>query len=162
MDPKNKVQPYKTIYKPINKDDEWYDNFDDIVFRYNLKDVVKTSMNEASKGAINYFSDLKYYYQKAFRYLDVEEREEYKQLAKDFFSRLQIDDKVRSVGLEESSSSEEKRIAKRAIKSIAKYRGVGEDEARNDLIRAAKELGSLKEAIKEIFECVVWKNSICN
>ena len=45
----------------------------------------------------------------------------------------------------ESSSSEEKRIAKRAIRSIAKYRGVSEDEARNDLIRAANELGSLEE-----------------
>jgi len=58
---------------------------------------------EASKGALNYFNDLKYYYQKAFRYLDVEEREEYKQLAKDFFSNLQIDDKVRAVGLEEGA-----------------------------------------------------------
>ena len=47
--------------------------------------------------------------------------------------------------LEESSSSEERRIAKRAIRSIAKYRGVSEDEARNDLIRAANELGSLEE-----------------
>jgi len=47
--------------------------------------------------------------------------------------------------LDESSSSEEKRIAKMAIKKIAKYRGVGEDEARNDLIRAAKELGNLNE-----------------
>ena len=49
--------------------------------------------------------------------------------------------------LDESSSSEEKRIAKRAIRSIAKYRGVGEDEARNDLVRAAKELGDLKEEV---------------
>jgi hypothetical protein len=47
--------------------------------------------------------------------------------------------------IDESSSSEERRIAKRAIRSIAKYRGVGEDEARNDLIRAAKELGNLNE-----------------
>jgi hypothetical protein len=56
---------------------------------------------EASKGAMNYFNDLKYYYQKAFRYLDIEEREEYKQLAKDFFSKLQVDNKVRAVGLDE-------------------------------------------------------------
>jgi len=54
MDPTNKVQPFKVIYKPVNKDDEWYDNFDDIVFRYNLKDVVKTSMNEATEDAIYY------------------------------------------------------------------------------------------------------------
>ena len=49
MDPKNKVQPFKVIYKPVNKDDDFYDKFDDIVFRYNLKGVVKTSMSEASK-----------------------------------------------------------------------------------------------------------------
>ena len=56
--------------------------------------------------------------------------------------------------LNESASTEEKRIAMRAIKSIAKYRGVSEDEARNDLMRAAKELGSLKEAIKDIKETI--------
>jgi uncharacterized protein YodC (DUF2158 family) len=56
--------------------------------------------------------------------------------------------------LVESSSSEEKRIAMRAIKSIAKYRGVSEDEARRDLMRAAEELGSLKEAIKDIKETI--------
>lgn len=56
--------------------------------------------------------------------------------------------------LKEGASTEEKRIAMSAIKRIAKYRGVDEDEARNDLIRAAKELGSLKEAIKEIFETI--------
>ena len=50
------------------------------------------------------------------------------------------------LGLEESSSTEEKRIAMRAIKSIAKYRGVNTDEAKADLLRAVKELGDLKEA----------------
>ena len=47
--------------------------------------------------------------------------------------------------LDESSSSEEKRIAKMAIKKLAKYRNVSEEEARQDLVRAAKELGDLKE-----------------
>ena len=68
--------------------------------------------------------------------------------------------------LEEGASTEEKRIAMSAVKKIAKYRGVSEDEARNDLIRAAeelgsppqihsaKELGSLKEAVKQIFETI--------
>ena len=54
--------------------------------------------------------------------------------------------------LTESASTEEKRIAMRAIKSIAKYRDVIEDEARNDLIRAAKEIGNLKEASSEEVE----------
>ena len=47
--------------------------------------------------------------------------------------------------LQEGASTEEKRIAMRAIKSIAKYRGVSNDEARNDLIRATKEIGDLNE-----------------
>jgi hypothetical protein len=48
MDPKNKIQPFKAIYKPVNKDDDFYDKFDDIVFRYNLKGVVKTSLKETA------------------------------------------------------------------------------------------------------------------
>jgi hypothetical protein len=59
------------------------------------------------------------------------------------FTKDQMDRDKEQVN--ESASTEEKRIAKRAIRSIAKYRGVSEDEARNDLIRAVKELGSLKE-----------------
>ena len=47
--------------------------------------------------------------------------------------------------LKESASTEEKRIAMRAIKSIAKFRGVGTDEAKADLLRAVKELGNLNE-----------------
>ena len=54
----------------------------------------------------------------------------------------------------ESASTEEKRIAMRAIKSIAKYRGVSEDEAKRDLTRAIEQLGSLKEAIKDIKETI--------
>ena len=47
--------------------------------------------------------------------------------------------------LQEGASIEEKRIAMRAIRSIAKYRGVSVDIARDDLIRAANEIGDLKE-----------------
>ena len=48
---------------------------------------IKESLNE-SKGAKNYFDDLKFNYQKAFRYLEEDEKEEYKQLAKNFFSSI--------------------------------------------------------------------------
>ena len=51
---------------------------------YDMNESVVTE----SKGAKNYFDDLKFNYQKAFRYLDADEKEEYKQLAKDFFSKL--------------------------------------------------------------------------
>ena len=47
--------------------------------------------------------------------------------------------------VDESSSSEEKRIAMSAIKRLAKYRGVSTDEAKADLLRAVKELGELEE-----------------
>ena len=68
------------------------------------EDDMEVGELKESKGAKNYFDDLKYKYQKAFRYIDVGEREEYKRLAKDFFSKLQVDDKVRAVGLEEADS----------------------------------------------------------
>jgi len=68
------------------------------------EDDMEVGELKESKGAKNYFDDLKYEYQKAFRFLDVGEREEYKRLAKDFFSKLQVDDKVRAVGLEEADS----------------------------------------------------------
>jgi hypothetical protein len=47
--------------------------------------------------------------------------------------------------LDESSSTEEKRIVMQAIKRLAKYRGVSDEEAKTDLVRAAEELGNLKE-----------------
>ena len=56
-----------------------------------IKLLFHPEMNESvvteSKGAKNYFDDLKFNYQKAFRYLDAEEKEEYKQLVKDYFSK---------------------------------------------------------------------------
>jgi hypothetical protein len=45
----DKHQPFKIIYKPINKPDEWYDKFDNIIDLYNLKSAVKTSSNEVFK-----------------------------------------------------------------------------------------------------------------
>ncbi len=59
-----------------------------------------------------------------------------------------------AIALDESASTEEKRIAMRAIKSIAKYRGVSEDEAKRDLNRAIEQLGSLKEAITDFKETI--------
>lgn len=49
MSKTDKVKPFKVIYKPINKSDEFYDKFEDIVDLYNLKGVVKSSMNEAKR-----------------------------------------------------------------------------------------------------------------
>ena len=51
----NPRKPFKAIYKPINKDDKWYDNFEDIIFRYNLGGVVKTAIGEATKEEENEF-----------------------------------------------------------------------------------------------------------
>jgi hypothetical protein len=45
----DKVRPFKVIYQPINKSDEFYDKFEDIVDLFNLKGVVKSSMNEAKQ-----------------------------------------------------------------------------------------------------------------
>ena len=47
MSTTDKVRPFKAIYKPINKSDEFYDKFNNIVDLFNLKGVVKTSMSKA-------------------------------------------------------------------------------------------------------------------
>jgi hypothetical protein len=45
----NKFKPFKAIYKPIGKSDDWYDKFDEIVYLFNLESAVKQSMNEAKE-----------------------------------------------------------------------------------------------------------------
>jgi hypothetical protein len=47
MSKTDKVRPFKVIYKPINKSDRWYDEFEDIVDLFNLRGFVKSSMDEA-------------------------------------------------------------------------------------------------------------------
>ena len=49
MSKTDKVRPFKVIYQPINKSDEFYDKFEDIVDLFNLKGVVKSSMNEVKQ-----------------------------------------------------------------------------------------------------------------
>ena len=41
---KNKYKPFKVIYKPINKSDEFYRRFNDIIYRYNLESAVFNSL----------------------------------------------------------------------------------------------------------------------
>lgn len=49
MSKTDKVRPFKVIYKPVNKSDEFYDKFEDIVDLFNLKGFVKQSMSEAKE-----------------------------------------------------------------------------------------------------------------
>ena len=71
-------------------------------YAFRKKKKKKKKKIEESKGAKNYFDDLKFNYQKAFRYLEVDEKEEYKQLAKDYFSKLQeIEENYRGVEFED-------------------------------------------------------------
>ena len=58
------------------------------------EDDMEVGELKESKGAKNYFDDLKYYYTKTLPYLDKDEKEEYKQLAKNFFSKLQEDQEL--------------------------------------------------------------------
>ena len=71
-------------------------------YAFRKKKKKKKKKIEESKGAKNYFDDLKFNYQKAFRYLEIDEKEEYKQLAKDYFSKLQeIEENYRGVEFED-------------------------------------------------------------
>ena len=64
------------------------------------------SIDEDKADAARWFGNLKYYYQKAFAELKGEDRETYKQLTKDFFSKLKIDQHVRPVGLSEGEGQD--------------------------------------------------------
>lgn len=50
----NKFKPFKAIYKPINKPDRWYDEFDDIIHLFNLGSAVKQSMDESLTAGYPY------------------------------------------------------------------------------------------------------------
>jgi len=52
MSATDKVRPFKVIYKPVNKSDEFYDKFEDIVDLFNLKSFVKSSMNESKEESL--------------------------------------------------------------------------------------------------------------
>ena len=43
----NEFKPFKVIYKPTGQSDKFYDTFEDIVDLFNLKGVVKSSIDEA-------------------------------------------------------------------------------------------------------------------
>ena len=45
----NEFKPFKVIYKPTGQSDEFYDTFEDIVDLFNLKGVVKSTINEAKE-----------------------------------------------------------------------------------------------------------------
>lgn len=44
----NEFKPFKAIYRPTNKEDRWYDEFEDIIHLFNLGSAVKQSMNEVN------------------------------------------------------------------------------------------------------------------
>lgn len=103
------------------------------------KDAVKAgkkinAMSEDKSDAIRWFGNLKYYYQKAFTELKGEDRETYKQLAKDFFSKLEIDQKVRAVGLSEEDANEGMMFYKDQLNNLVP-KGMGADKILDDLIK---------------------------
>jgi hypothetical protein len=50
LNEKSKIRPFKVIYKPTGKSDEWYDKFEDVVDRFNLSGVVKQKVNEEKES----------------------------------------------------------------------------------------------------------------
>ena len=111
-----------------------------------LREMVKTALKNPKKADLNKDGKLSDYektrgaaIEKAMKEVagfnlnttdDVEGGEEISNPDANVAATLGAEDVL---GLEESSSTEEKRIAMRAIKSIAKYRGVDTDEAKADL-----------------------------
>ncbi len=116
------------------------------------KQINQYDMNESivteSKGAKNYFDDLKYYYTKTLRYLDKDEVEEYKQLAKNYFSKLQE-------SLNEALNPEVSRKVNGLIKSIAKRYDYSEQDAIFAIMTALKQredINYLNEKLEQVNE----------
>ena len=110
-----------------------------------VEKVMDTSMlNEASKGAKNYFDDLKFNYEKAFRYLEADEKEEYKLLVKNFFSKLNesIVEKVISQLKEEKPGLWANIRAKKARGGKPAH---GNSDAHKTAVKAGKKINKLKE-----------------
>ena len=98
---------HKDYFEEATKEEEteFHTKLDKLVhdtFGKRKGEMEEGELNEDKSDAVRWFGNLKYSYQKAFAELKGEDRETYKQLAKDFFSKLQVDDKVRAVGLEEA------------------------------------------------------------
>ena len=67
------------------------------------KGITKENINEDKADASRWFGNLKQYYQKGLTSPDLKDpadKTEYKRLAKDFFSKLEVDNKVRPIGEE--------------------------------------------------------------
>jgi len=157
----NNQSMVQDVHDEVSKDDEedWDDddNFYTLKESINEYDVYMPSQEEVDKFFALTQNETHYLnskpvmgQEKTFNKMEVEPWDEY-----DYSNWNSLVRKAKQQGkLDESASTEEKRIAMRAIKSIAKYRGVSEDEAKRDLTRAIEQLGSLKEAIKDIKETI--------
>jgi hypothetical protein len=119
-----------------------------------LQSLIKSNIKQGDLGTkkvkeayIDRFSPKAYAEKIAAGTLDIEDAME--ETGYPYTALMTLVKKIKSSAsaLEEGASTEEKRIAMRAIKSIAKYRGVDTDEAKADLLRAVKELGNLEEDI---------------
>ena len=102
--------PFKTTTKDVDvsvtiKNNKLIDDYKVQQYVNELGELIQNhinkNVNEDKSDAIRWFGNLKSYYQKAFTELKGEDRETYKQLTKDFFSKLKIDQHVRPVGLSE-------------------------------------------------------------
>jgi len=48
----DKFRPFKAIYKPTDMTDDWYDDFDEIIYLFNLGSAVKRAMNESEEQSL--------------------------------------------------------------------------------------------------------------
>jgi hypothetical protein len=145
----DKVRPFKVIYKPINKSDKWYDEFEDIVDLFNLKGFVKTSMNEASgfKSGKEFINIKLQRYPKAVGKVNqlinmIGEPNFTMEMAEwiwDFFNNASFESPVY-----EASKEEETKFHKKLDKLVHNTFGKRKDELEESLVK--KIISSIREA----------------
>ena len=110
----SRARKLDTNLEEASKEEEetFHKKLDTLVHKTFGKRKGELDVSEDKSDAVRWFGNLKYYYQKAFGELKGEDRETYKQLAKEFFSKLEIDQKVHPVGLNETPEGIEENLDK--------------------------------------------------
>ena len=110
----NRYAPFKTIYKPINKSDDWYVKFEDLIDRANLGSVVKTGVKEVS----NDYSPISYAKLVAKGRMDIEDA--MKETGYPYVTLMNLVKKIKAAG----DSMLQEAFVPRNIAEFAERKGV--------------------------------------
>jgi hypothetical protein len=114
MDPKSLSKPFKAIYKPENKSEEWNTKFEDLIDKANLKSLVKTGVKEIN----NDYSPISYAKLVAKGRMDIEDA--MKETGYPYVTLMNLVKKIKAAG----DSMLQEAFVPRNIAEFAERKGV--------------------------------------